>query len=410
MADTSKTKIKIPDQSSKKPLDKEVHKVQILDPATGTGTFLAAVVKHIYKNNFASMQGAWSGYVEEHLIPRLNGFELLMASYSMAHLKMDMLLKDTGYKAKKDQRFNIYLTNSLEEYHPYTGTLFASWLSTEASKANYIKRDTPVMVVMGNPPYSVSSSNKSEWIEKLMKDYKKNLNEKNIQPLSDDYINLFVMVNILLIRQVKVFWTISVLKNHLRNYLFEKQGALPNNFKQIYKIKNDKEKVLKTFRDHYLLDFIRISDEESDDEKILENKIVKNIKKFIMSIGNDFAFIGNQYRIIVEEKEYYIDLLFFNRNIQSLVAFELKTGEFKPEYLGKMNFYLSALDDYVKQKHENHSIGIILCKEKNNKIVEFAFRDFNKAMGVATYKTGNKLPDKYKNILPDAETLKKLMD
>ncbi len=129
-----------------------------------------------------------------------------------------------------------------------------------------------------------------------------------------------------------------------------------------------------------------------------------------MSIGNDFAFIGNQYRIIVEDKEYYIDLLFFNRNIQSLVAFELKTGEFKPEYLGKMNFYLSALDEYVKQKHENHSIGIILCKEKNNKIVEFAFRDFNKAMGVATYKTGNKLPEKYKNILPDAETLKKLMD
>ncbi len=188
LADTSKTKIKLPDRTKNRMGEKEVHKVQILDPATGTGTFLAEVVKHIYKNNFASMQGAWSGYVEEHLIPRLNGFELLMASYSMAHLKMDMLLKDTGYEAKKDQRFNIYLTNSLEEYHPYTGTLFASWLSTEASKANYIKRDTPVMCVIGNPPYSVSSSNKSEWIKKIMIDFKKDLNERNIQPLSDDYI------------------------------------------------------------------------------------------------------------------------------------------------------------------------------------------------------------------------------
>ncbi|GAI97022.1 unnamed protein product [marine sediment metagenome] len=99
-----------------------------------------------------------------------------------------MLLRATGYKSTKQQRFRIYLTNSLEEHHPDTGTLFASWLSSEANEANHIKRDTPVMVVLGNPPYSVSSSNKSEWIEKLMVDYKKNLNEKNINPLSDDYI------------------------------------------------------------------------------------------------------------------------------------------------------------------------------------------------------------------------------
>ncbi|MFW6257781.1 MAG: type ISP restriction/modification enzyme, partial [Prolixibacteraceae bacterium] len=99
-----------------------------------------------------------------------------------------MLLRETGFKATKNQRFNIYLTNSLEEHHPETGTLFANWLSSEANEANHIKRDTPVMVVMGNPPYSVSSTNKSEWIENLMQDYKKDLNERNIQPLSDDYI------------------------------------------------------------------------------------------------------------------------------------------------------------------------------------------------------------------------------
>ncbi len=206
------------------------------------------------------------------------------------------------------------------------------------------------------------------------------------------------------------FWSVRTLKQHLINKLFEKQGALPNNFEQTIINPKDRKKALRNFSDHYLLDFIRISDEDDEDEKLLENEIVKNIKKFIVSLGNDFAFIGNQFRIIVAEKEYFIDLLFFNRKLQSLVAFELKTGEFKPEYLGKMNFYLSALDEYIKNEHENSSIGIILCKEKNNKIVEFSFRDFNKAMGVATYNTSRKLPKKYKNILPDAETLKKLMD
>ncbi|MFS8083982.1 MAG: type ISP restriction/modification enzyme, partial [Ginsengibacter sp.] len=193
LADTSKTKIKIATQNFDKKSGKyaeeerEVHKVQILDPATGTGTFLAEVVKQIYKK-FEGQQGIWSNYLENHLIPRLNGFELLMASYAMAHLKLDLLMTETGYKPTIDQRFRIYLTNSLEEHHPDTGTLFANWLSTEANEANHIKRDTPVMVVMGNPPYSVSSSNKSEWIEKLTADYKKDLNERNIQPLSDDYI------------------------------------------------------------------------------------------------------------------------------------------------------------------------------------------------------------------------------
>ncbi len=170
---------------------KTFHRVQILDPATGTGTFLAKTVEHIYQNNFASMQGMWPAYVKEHLIPRLNGFELLMTSYAMAHLKLDMLLTETGYKASDNsERFNIYLTNSLEEHHPDTGTLFASWLSSEANEANeanHIKRDAPVMVVIGNPPYSVSSSNKSDWIQDLLKDYKKDLNERKIN-LDDDYI------------------------------------------------------------------------------------------------------------------------------------------------------------------------------------------------------------------------------
>lgn len=165
---------------------KEVHKVQILDPATGTGTFLAEVVKHIHQK-FAGQQGIWSNYVEQHLLPRLNGFELLMASYAMAHLQLDLLLSDTGYKPQKAQRLRVYLTNSLEESHPDTGTLFANWLSSEANEANHIKRDTPVMCILGNPPYSVSSTNKGEWIQNLIADYKKDLNERKIN-LDDDYI------------------------------------------------------------------------------------------------------------------------------------------------------------------------------------------------------------------------------
>jgi len=197
LADTSKikVKVKIPTHDYRMKVDgqkgyteveQEVHKVQILDPAAGTGTFLAEIVKHIYKN-FEGQQGIWNTYVDEHLIPRLNGFELLMASYAMAHLKLDLLLTETGYKPTKDQRFRVYLTNSLEEYHPDTGTLFAGWLSTEANEANHIKRDTPVMVVLGNPPYSVSSSNKSEWIQNLITDYKKDLHERKLN-LDDDYI------------------------------------------------------------------------------------------------------------------------------------------------------------------------------------------------------------------------------
>jgi len=191
LADTSKIKIKTEVQGKK--VEKEVHRVQVLDPATGTGTFLAAVVKQIYQK-FEGQKGIWSNYVENHLIPRLNGFELLMASYAMAHLKLDILLTETGYKPTKDQRFKVFLTNSLEESHPETGTLFANWLSTEANEANQIKRDTPVMCVIGNPPYSGESANKGEWIMKLMEDYKKEpggkerLNERNPKWINDDYV------------------------------------------------------------------------------------------------------------------------------------------------------------------------------------------------------------------------------
>ena len=173
--------------------NRKFHRVQILDPATGTGTFLAEVVNQIY-DRYRDQQGIWQQYVEQHLLPRLNGFEILMASYAVAHLKLDMLLGETGYLHQTDKRLHVYLTNSLEESNNEPRTLFAQWLSREATEANKIKRDCPVMVMIGNPPYSGESQNKGKWIMSLMESYKKEpgeksqLNERNPKWLNDDYV------------------------------------------------------------------------------------------------------------------------------------------------------------------------------------------------------------------------------
>lgn len=172
---------------------RKYHRVQILDPATGTGTFLAEVVNQIY-DRYRGNQGIWQQYVENHLLPRLNGFEILMASYAVAHIKLDMLLSETGYEHKSDKRLHVYLTNSLEESNKEPRTLFAQWLSREATEANVIKRDYPVMVMIGNPPYNGESKNKGKWIMSLMDSYKKEpggkhpLNERNPKWLNDDYV------------------------------------------------------------------------------------------------------------------------------------------------------------------------------------------------------------------------------
>lgn len=184
LADTSKVTVEQERlQDSRHRTDKvQKHRVQVLDPAVGTGTFLAEVVRQI-KRNLAGQMGGWNAYVPEHLLPRLYGFELMMAPYTIAHLKLDM---EIGVSAQ--ERLKVFLTNSLEEYNPNAGTLFGNALSQEANAASAIKKEAPIMVMLGNPPYSVSSNNKGEWISHLLEDYKKNLNERNIQPLSDDYI------------------------------------------------------------------------------------------------------------------------------------------------------------------------------------------------------------------------------
>ena len=173
-------------------IKKEVHKVQILDPATGTGTFLAEVIKQIAPKVQGVAPGMWSSYIENDLIPRLHGFELLMASYAMCHMKLDMILTEMGYKPAKTPRLSVYLTNSLEEGEPATqNLLFSQWLSREAKGANTIKRDMPIMCVIGNPPYSGISHNMGDWITGLIDDYKyvdgKHFGERK-HWLHDDYV------------------------------------------------------------------------------------------------------------------------------------------------------------------------------------------------------------------------------
>lgn len=204
LADTGKVKIKTketyyPTKNTKTELEKdgklvqverEYHKVQILDVATGTGTFLNEVILHIYKS-FEGQEGRWESYVKENLLPRLHGFELMMASYTIAHLKLGMTILDSGVE-KLNERIGIYLTNTLEEpkeYHnQHTLFGFMDAIAEESKSASRIKSEYPVVCVIGNPPYSVSSSNKGGFITDLIDIYKQNLNEKNIQPLSDDYI------------------------------------------------------------------------------------------------------------------------------------------------------------------------------------------------------------------------------
>jgi len=182
LADTAKTTV------TTNGAPREVHKVQILDPGTGTGTFLAEVVNSIYAK-FAGQKGVWPDYVKNDLLPRLNGFEILMAPYAMAHVKLEMILRETGFDLG-GERLRIFLTNSLENRGAETkmqNIPFANWLVSEARGADEVKRDAPVMVVIGNPPYAVSSSNRGRWIQALIEDYKEGLNERKLN-LDDDYI------------------------------------------------------------------------------------------------------------------------------------------------------------------------------------------------------------------------------
>ncbi|HVU58989.1 MAG TPA: PDDEXK nuclease domain-containing protein [Puia sp.] len=253
----------------------------------------------------------------------------------------------------------------------------------------------------------------------LMAELRNPRNNQEIQ-LPDHFLNISFTHHILILNKCKSieerlfyisesstrFWSVSILEHHIESNLFSTQGKLPNNFDKTLP-REITPSALKIFQDEYLMDFITPG--EIEDERMLEEKVVSDIKHFIMTMGQGFSFIANQYRIELAGEEFFIDLLFFNRLLRCLVAFELKRGKFKPEYAGQLNFYLNVLDKKVKLQDENPSIGIILCKEKNDTIVEFAVSTIDKAMGVATYRTSKDLPKEIKSIFPNPDELAKLL-
>lgn len=208
--------------------------------------------------------------------------------------------------------------------------------------------------------------------------------------------------------------SVRALKKLIESEAYQKRQALPNNFQTTIPTAKDARKAVMMFKDSYMLDFINVEelgerDIEDVDERVVEQSIVHNIKNFIMTFGKDFAFIGNQYHLEVYGVEHFPDLLFFNRELNCMVCIELKTGAFKSSYLGQLMTYLRILDDKVKKKHENPSIGIVLCTTANKDYVEYIIQDYNKPMGVATYKTFDDMPEELRKALPNMDDLKKLL-
>jgi predicted nuclease of restriction endonuclease-like (RecB) superfamily len=209
-----------------------------------------------------------------------------------------------------------------------------------------------------------------------------------------------------MLQSASQFWSVDFLRRQIAANVFQHQGKLPNNFSETLS-EPLRASVLQVFQDEYLMDFIDPGNTEN--ERVFEQSIVADIKRLILTLGKGFCFIGNQYRLEVGGEEFFVDLLFFNRHLQCLVAFELKRGKFKPEYAGQLNFYLNVLDEKVRLPQENASIGIVLCKEKSNTVVEFSIRNIDKAMGVATYRTTREVPQEMRGIMPAAEELARLL-
>lgn len=203
------------------------------------------------------------------------------------------------------------------------------------------------------------------------------------------------------------------LERTIEDDLYSHQGKLPNNFTKSIPDKLQAYRTISMFKDEYLLDFINTEElfirDQDKDERIIEQSIIQNVKEFIMTFGKDFTFVGNQYHLEKYGIELFPDLLFFNRELAALVCVELKDGPFKTNYLGQLAAYLRILDDEVRKPKENPSIGIILCKSANKKFVEYVIQDYDKPMGVATYKTTADMDERLKKLLPPVEELEKLL-
>lgn len=257
-----------------------------------------------------------------------------------------------------------------------------------------------------------------------------NLQVQNCQDFPiDEFLNIGFTHHRVILGKVKDFderlfyvkrcasehFTVENLKESIAADDYHHQGTLPNNFFQTLPAAEQAFRAVNTFKDEYMLDYINVEeldvrDKQDVDEEVVENAIIHNVKNFILTFGRDFAFIRNQYHLDAFGEDQYIDLLFFNRELNCLVAVELKKGKLKTSYLGQLQGYLSILDGFERKPHENPAIGIILCKDMNKSFVDYVIQDYTKPMGVATYKTSKDMSDKLKKALPDIEDLKKLLE
>ena len=210
------------------------------------------------------------------------------------------------------------------------------------------------------------------------------------------------------IRMARKFgWSKNVLIHQIENQSYEKTLLGQTNFDKALTPEQRAQAKL-AVKDDYTFDFLELG--EAHSERELERALIAKVEDFLRAMGGMFAFLGSQYRLEVEDKEYFIDLLLYHRRLKCLVAVELKVGEFEPEFVGKMQFYLAALDEHVREKDENLSVGIILCKEKNRTIVEYALRDARKPIGVATYRIVKRLPRELRGQLPSPDEIAKLLE
>ena len=207
---------------------------------------------------------------------------------------------------------------------------------------------------------------------------------------------------------------VNTLESLIKQDAYKHRKEIPNNFERTISPSSLARKAVEMFKDEYLLNFINIEeigerDAADVDERVVENAIIHNVKNFIMTFGKDFAFVGDQYHLEAFNEEFFSDLLFFNRELNCLVVVELKRGDFKPAYLGQLSAYLRIVDDKIKKPHENRTIGIVLCKSMNKQFAEYVIQDYDKPMGVTTYKSLSEMPEEMQKVLPDLDDIKKIM-
>lgn len=201
-------------------------------------------------------------------------------------------------------------------------------------------------------------------------------------------------------------WSRNVLVHQIESGLYQRQVLADKvtNFENRLPSPQS-ELAAQTMKDPYVFDFISFREDML--ERDIEQALVRDVTKLLLELGTGFAFLGNQYHLNVGGDDFYIDLLFYNLNLRCYVVIELKTGEFKPEYAGQLNFYLSAVDGILKKEQDNPSIGLLLCKSKNNVVAEYSLKDISKPIGVSEYKVTSILPDELEEQLPSVEDIQK---